>query len=398
MSRFAKHFRMRPEDVLEYVKEKVVFFDRRALLRCEEISGGNINYVFRVWEEGGDRSLIVKHVGEPRRSRIEAEALRIQAENAPDMVPVVYLYDPGMACICMEDLRGYSSLRDLLCAHTPVPQLADQLSNFLVKTLLPTTDLVMDSGDKRRLAARFTNPDPCQITEALVFTDPFLDPAKRNEVLPENYAFVHQHIYSDQKLRRAAALVKDSFMNHSQALLHGGLHTGSFFVKEGGVKVLDPEFACYGPIGYDLGNVLAHLAMAWCHALILLPDEDAKLDYMDWMDATIADTVNQFKRKFKKTALSKGCDPLRMDGVFMDEYIEDILHCAAGVAGCEIIRRVIGNAKVRETLSIENLEQRKRMERILLLCGANYLLMAERFKKGMDFVGVLRRWSSEDLS
>lgn len=48
-------------------------------------------------------------------------------------------------------------------------------------------------------------------------------------------------------------------MNHAQALVHGDLHSGSIFVNEEGLKVIDPEFAYYGPIGYDIGNVIGNM-------------------------------------------------------------------------------------------------------------------------------------------
>jgi 5-methylthioribose kinase len=43
-------------------------------------------------------------------------------------------------------------------------------------------------------------------------------------------------------------------MNNAQALIHGDLHTGSILIKEDSMKVIDPEFAFYGPMGYDIGN------------------------------------------------------------------------------------------------------------------------------------------------
>lgn len=48
-------------------------------------------------------------------------------------------------------------------------------------------------------------------------------------------------------------------MNNAQALIHGDLHSGSIFINEKGIKVIDPEFAFYGPMGYDIGNVIGNL-------------------------------------------------------------------------------------------------------------------------------------------
>ena len=32
-----------------------------------------------------------------------------------------------------------------------------------------------------------------------------------------------------------------------------------------GTKVIDPEFAFYGPMGYDIGNVIGNLFFAWAN-------------------------------------------------------------------------------------------------------------------------------------
>ena len=52
MSRFDSYFFMqKEEDVIEYVKEKLDFFEKDAVLTCKEIGDGNINYVYRVMDE-----------------------------------------------------------------------------------------------------------------------------------------------------------------------------------------------------------------------------------------------------------------------------------------------------------------------------------------------------------
>jgi 5-methylthioribose kinase len=39
------------------------------------------------------------------------------------------------------------------------------------------------------------------------------------------------------------------FLTRAEALLHGDLHTGSVMVTESDTRVIDPEFAFFGPIG-----------------------------------------------------------------------------------------------------------------------------------------------------
>ena len=56
-------------------------------------------------------------------------------------------------------------------------------------------------------------------------------------------------ILHDQDLKAEVAKLRNGFMNNAQALLHGDLHSGSIFANERGIKIIDPEFAFYGPMG-----------------------------------------------------------------------------------------------------------------------------------------------------
>ena len=70
-----------------------------------------------------------------------------------------------------------------------------------------------------------------------------------------------KEIENNDDLKIAVSRLKIKFMSESQSLLHGDLHTGSIMVAENDTKVIDPEFAFYGPIGFDVGALLANLLM-----------------------------------------------------------------------------------------------------------------------------------------
>ncbi len=74
---------------------------------------------------------------------------------------------------------------------------------------------------------------------------------------------VAARIRADGPLKIAAARRGHQFLASSQALIHGDLHTGSVMVTESDTRVIDPEFAVYGPIGFDLGAFLANLLMSY---------------------------------------------------------------------------------------------------------------------------------------
>lgn len=49
----------------------------------------------------------------------------------------------------------------------------------------------------------------------------------------------------------------------SQALIHGDLHTSSLMVTVNSTQVIDPEFAFYGPMGFDVGAFIGNLILAY---------------------------------------------------------------------------------------------------------------------------------------
>ena len=75
----------------------------------------------------------------------------------------------------------------------------------------------------------------CALTEAVIFTEPYFDVAHNRWTSPQLDKDV-QAFRNDLDLKKAIANLKAKFLNSTEALLHGDLHTGSVMVKEGGSK------------------------------------------------------------------------------------------------------------------------------------------------------------------
>lgn len=399
LSKFDKHFKMGTNDVINYTKEQLDFFNENANLKAEEIGDGNINYVFKIWDEDTKESIVIKHAdillrtsGRPLdvdRSRIEAEVLELQGKLAPGLVPKVYKYDPVMCALSMEDISSHENLREELLKGKTFPELADHISTFMVNTLLPTTDLVMDSGEKKDRVGKFINKDLCKISEDLVFTEPYIDYKGRNIVLDENIEFVKKELYEDKKLILEAGKLKNNFMNNAQALIHGDLHSGSIFVTKDSTKVIDPEFAFYGPIGYDLGNVIGNLFFPWANAYVTREEEEIK-EFTDWLGKTIENIVELFKDKFVKLYKEIVTDVMAKEEHYMEWYLDSILSDAAGSAGLEIIRRVVGDSKVIDITNIEDIDKRIEAERLLILSGKEFIINRNKIKTGEKYIDIFK--------
>lgn len=400
LSRFSTYFLMVEEDVIEYVRE-LEFFDPSSELTCKEIGDGNLNYVFRVSDEISKKSIIVKQAGSTARisddfklstdrNRIESEILILEGKLTNDLVPKVYKYDAIMNCCVMEDLRDYTIMRTALLNHETFPRFADQITTFLVNTLLMTSDVVMDHKEKKEMVKNYINPELCEISEDLVYSEPFNNYKNRNEVYPPNKDFVAKEIYGDKALGLEMAKLKFEFMNNAQALIHGDLHTGSIFIKPDSMKVIDPEFAFYGPMGYDIGNVIANLIFALVNGEMTVTDADKKKDFTSWVSQTIAEIIDLFKEKFLAAWKIHVTDCLAKEDGFDHWYLNNVLKDTAGVAGLELLRRTVGLAKVKDITLISNEESRTRAERQCLLIGKNFILRRENFLNGEDFKVLIK--------
>lgn len=400
MSKFNKYFLMNASDAMDYASEKLSVFSDDAELDSKEIGDGNLNYVFRVWDKKSDNSVIIKQAGDTARisddfklstdrNRIEAELLEFEGKLAPGLVPVVYKYDDIMNCCSMEDLSSYTIMRQALLQHKIFPHFAEQITTFMVNTLLLTTDVFLSHQQKKALVKSYINPQLCDITEDLVYTEPFNDYKLRNEVFSPNLEWVKSELYEDNDLKLEVAKLKFEFMTNAQALLHGDLHTGSIFINESSTKVIDPEFAFYGPMGYDVGNITANLIFAWANADATMQDRQELTTFKNWIEKTIAEVIDLFKVKFLKTWREDATEVMaKVDG-FDEWYLKTVLRDTAAVAGLELCRRIVGMAQVRDITSIQDENARARAERICMTIAKKYIKNRESYICGEHFVNTI---------
>lgn len=401
MSKYDSYFLMKAEEVPDYVKEKLTYFDADARLECKEIGDGNLNYVFRVKDPASGKTIIVKQAGEALRisaemhvstdrGRIEAKILGIQDSYAPGLVPKVYLYDGTMCAMVMEDMIGHTMMRTGLLKHETYPKFADHVTTFMVNSLLRTTDIVLGHKEKKELVKSFINPDLCEISEDLVYSEPFIDYNHRNNVFPPNADFVKKELYEDQVLHLEAAKLKFEFMNNAQSLIHGDLHTGSVFINKEHTYIFDPEFAFFGPMGYDIGNVIANMFFAWCNGDATIEDEKEKEEFCGWCLSTISDIVDLFIEKYNKVFDEHVTETMAKVPGFKEWYLEGILSDTAGVAGLESIRRTVGMANVIDITTIPDEEKRARAEKIVITLAKNYIMNRRSFRSGEDYLNAIK--------
>lgn len=404
---YDSYFLMKEGDVAGYVREKqktcpaLAYLDTSRELSCGEIGDGNLNYVFRLADDKGN-TVIVKQAGHTLRisdamhisvdrNRIESEILLLQNRLAPGFVPKIYDYDTVMCACLMEDMSSHALMRTALMRHEIFPKFADWISTFMVDSLLPTTDIVMDHKEKKQLQQKYVNPELCEISEELVYTEPYNDEKGRNNVFAPNADFVRRELYEDTTLHLEVLKLKFDFLTNAQALIHGDLHTGSIFINQESMKAFDPEFAFYGPMGYDIGNVVANMIFAWCNGDATMPAGSERTAFLGWVEDSIRDIVNFTFQKMSAAYDRLVTESLAKTTAFKAWYIGGILADTAGVTGLELNRRIVGMAGVKDITTIPDEAKRTVAERICITAAKEYILRRTELKTGGDFLDVLHR-------
>ncbi|KIL36755.1 methylthioribose kinase [Cohnella kolymensis] len=374
-------------EAVELAKSIKDVFTTEDPLACREIGDGNLNLVFRVTQPATGAGVIIKQalpyakvVGESwpltlDRARIESESLIIQGKLAPGLVPQVYKTDNDLALTVMEDLSDHVIMRRGLMEGGIYPKFVEDISEFMARTLFFTSDLGMNQQEKKGLVRSFSNPELCKITEDLIFDDPYID--SPNNSFDEHLREDAAQLWKDTELHLEAALLREKFLTQAQALLHGDLHTGSIFITPESTKVIDPEFAYYGPMGFDIGAVLANLLLNYAAQEHWSEDAAARKERRNYLIQSVHDIWTSFERKFRTLWNEHGVDRMSKTPGYQDIYIHRLLQDTFGFTGAKMIRRIVGLAHVADIDKIPDPEVRKKAQRMALSIGKT-LMMSNR--------------------
>ncbi|MHA1572351.1 MAG: S-methyl-5-thioribose kinase [Alphaproteobacteria bacterium] len=366
--------------------------------QISEVGDGNLNLVFIA--KGSQGSVIVKQalpyvrlVGESwplplSRAHFEHMALVEQARHTPGLVPAIIHYDETLALIVMEYLTPHIIMRRGMIDGTVYPKFAGHITTFMARNLFFTSDLAIAAGEKKTMIGAFCgNHALCKITEDLIFTDPYRIAETNRWTTPQLDAIATE-FREDLALKVAVSRLKIAFLCHAEALLHGDLHTGSIMVTPDETKVIDPEFAFFGPMGFDIGAVIANLLISYFSQDGHETQTSPRDDYRQWVLSIIESVWDGFRAKFldlwRTQSLGDGYPAalFSRDNELEAErqaYMDRLFADTVGFAAAKMIRRILGLAHNIDLELIEDPNQRAaceiptlRLARDLMVNTANY--------------------------
>jgi 5-methylthioribose kinase len=377
-----------------------------------EVGDGNLNLVFII--EGPDGSVCLKQAlpylraagpswpMSPERAFFENAYYRAVGPYVQGLIPKVYHYDPELYCIVMERLSPHIILRHGLIAGRRYPNLARDIGEFVARASFFTSDFAAPFERKMDGLAIFArNKELVRITVDLIFCDPYCSSVRNRHTSPQLDAVVAE-LRNDTALKVAAARFGHKFLSDSQALIHGDLHSGSVMVTQDDSRVIDPEFAFYGPIGFDLGAFFGNLLLSWYSQPGHAHGDGDRAGYQEW----VLEQAQVFWHTFRSRFLALWSEhpegdlfPAAMfppeqvpalraaQSRFLDTLFADML----GFGACKMIRRILGFAHVIDFDSIADAELRARCEANALAMARILLTHPQQFTSLSDVIDAVPR-------
>lgn len=360
--------------VVDYIRNTPRLFDYfdKNEVNVQEIGDGNLNFVFLITSSiNPHKQLILKQsipylrcAGESfplekERIYFECSAFRHFFKHSSQHIPMIYHVDEPMCLFVMQYFASHCVMRQGMIQGIEYPKFADHLSTVLAENLFKTSSFYLNSIEKNQLIAEFNGNTLRQLTENFVFTFPYMEHVT-NKIRPSLYARA-ENLWCDFEFKSQILVLKNLFMNKSDALLHGDLHTGSILINQNETIVIDPEFAYVGPFGFDIGTLFANLIMSWVSHVVVKPVEN---HYAAWILNTIQCFWTFFEKKFihlwnqhHDTSIIPEHFFLAPDLLrYQYQWMQNLLQESIGFAGCEIARRQWGIAGVEDIRGIQDEE------------------------------------------
>jgi len=390
---------------LHSIKNVKNYFGDDTLL-IDEIGDGNLNFVFIIKSvQDSSKALILKQavpylrcVGEEfplnrERMTYEIRALQSYCEQTPAHTPIIYDANEQMSAVVMQFLAEHIIMRKGLISQVIYPKFADHISTFLANNLFNTSSLCLDSTSKRQLIDQFnSNTELCKLTEDFVFTFAFMD-HDTNDDFAQGHESAKK-LFNDMKFKKAVLELKYKFMNQTDTLLHGDLHTGSIMLNKQDTYIIDPEFSFVGPFGFDVGALIGNLIMSYTSHMAL----ESEISYCEWLLDLIAEVLTKFESKFLELWDAQEESALILSGYldskelqeFKNEFMLNILRDSVGFAGCKMTRRMFGIAGVEDIREIKDIEVRNKAIKHTLKISKKFVKHYKEIEKIEDIINIIK--------
>ena len=328
------------ENITDYLKEKMPYLDFSKPLiisaigegSLEEDGDGYINFVYRVSD--GKWKIILKqarkdgrvaelHDMSLDRAALEYDYMKLGHVIVPEYLPKLYFYDEENLAFAVEDISHLKIARFQLNKSIMFPKMAGQIAEYLAKMHFYTSDYYLDTETFRKLQIRFSNAKMRAVFDDMAFGNRDVDGSgKMGFELNPKYADYVRDLVFDPRVVLERYKLRDLFMRKAEVLLHGDFHTSNVFVGQEDLKVIDMEYAFFGPAAYDLGYQESHLlSQCVCGAFRPFDSEAERWTFVSYTLATMQHLFAEYCRVFFE-CWDEDAKPIYQGIEGMQEYIQ----------------------------------------------------------------------------
>ncbi|MBP8031801.1 MAG: phosphotransferase [Acetobacterium sp.] len=353
--------------VADYLKEKAIFpadanltvVDLHAVKESIE---GFVNLIYHVYDQSG-KSVIMKQMLSMPRFRIEDEKNntvedsnrsewtldlgRMRSEIAtlifwnsvyPGISPEIYLFDEANRIIVMEDLMDLSLLRFELCRMVKHGHFTAKIGAFFARNLFYSSNLHLTNYKKSEVERFFVNPEYTALVPFLFHEN--IGVSWEREMIPGT-DIKRAELVDNPQIKAEFQRLENKFMNDKECLIHTDLHSSNIMISADDVRIIDGEFAGFGPLAQDFGRLTASLTLNY---ISWFGDETRtaaeKADFQTYLLVTITDLYTTFQKEFQQLVESHREESYSLKTLNVDTYLIDQLQNALSYTGVNVMSRL----------------------------------------------------------
>ncbi len=396
------------ENLLDYVKGRLDFFDPDGDIRISEIGDGSveedgdgfINFVFRISD--GTHHLIVKQSTVDMRSqgdlnidinryRFEYESMMIRRALVPDLLPEIYDIDDENRVFIMEDVSHLRIVRFQLNKGVMYPKLADQIGRYMAASGFYTSRYYLDSKTFRGLEVHFMNMTMRRIMEDHMFLTSLSPEDTVGSPLDPDFERFSRLVMTDENLILSRVRLRHLFMTKAECLIHGDLHTSNIFAGPDDCKVIDMEYTFAAPFSYDMGYFLGNFLAQYCAAVFRpFPSEEDRNTYKEYCLFMLKETYLKFCSYFISYCHEDSRPEYKNIPGLEEDFCLTTLREFTGFAASANIGRITGQIPYPDFDSIENPIQRHNAMCLNIILDRTILLKWDKYNNIDEFISDIQ--------
>ena len=406
------------ENITAYLKEKMPCLDFSKPLiisaigegSLEDDGDGYINFVYRVSD--GKMKLILKqarkdgrvanlHDMSLDRAALEYDYMKLARVIVPEYMPELYFYDAENLVFAVEDVSHLKIARFQLNKSVMFPKMAGQIAEYLAKIHFYTSDYYLDTETFRKLQVRFMNSKMRAVFDDMAFGNRDVDGSGRMGFeLDPDYADYIRDLVFDPKVVLERYKLRDLFMRKAEVLLHGDFHTSNVFVDQEDLKVIDMEYAFFGPAAYDLGYQESHLlSQVTCGAFRPFPSEEERWTFVSYALATMQHLFEEYCRVFF-ACWDADAKPIYQNVPGLQEHVKkQLLQNMIGYcSSSNLFRCAGGHGNYPEYDDLTDADAKRNATLISILMDHRMMLCREDYKDVQEWIDDLLNMLKEFIA